>query len=69
MTEYDGQRKQFKITIPANDVQEIHRYRKGILKILNKVEIDQSDSALINDLKSVYELLNHLVIDDSLAEA
>ena len=69
MIKYDSQRKQFRITIPANDVQEIQKYRKGILKILNKVEVDKSDSALINDLKSVYELLNHLAIDESIAKA
>jgi len=64
MIEYDGKLRQFKITILVANEGDVKKYRDGILKILNKVEIDRNDLSLINDLKSVYELLNHLMVND-----
>ncbi len=46
-------------TIPAD---ELESYQKGILRLLSKVELDRCDETLKEDLKSIFRLLNHLVI-------
>jgi hypothetical protein len=65
MLSYNSDADQIKIVIPVSGIEEIHSYRKGIMGILKLVEIDESDEYLKENLKSVYQLLNHLSIDKS----
>ena len=39
---------------------ELKAYRKGILAVLSKVELDHCNESLKEDLKSVYKLLDQL---------
>ena len=54
----------FKFEMTSED--ELKNYRDGILAILNKVELNECDEFLMKNLKSVYQLLNHLNQDQFL---
>jgi hypothetical protein len=64
MVIHDVPNNQIRIEIPISSIEEVGRYRKSLLCILNRVEIDPGDLSFKNDLKSVYELLNHLIHED-----
>ena len=63
MIEYNQKENQLKITIPLSGIQELCDYQKGILGILRQIEIDKCGPKLTENLKSVYKLLDHLVLD------
>lgn len=52
------------IVIPSADLQDLRRFRKGLLSLLSKVKIENCDAELKENLKAVFELLSHLQIDD-----
>ncbi|MEO9485475.1 MAG: hypothetical protein ABJG47_18590 [Ekhidna sp.] len=52
-----------KILIPISN-QELYNSRKGILGLLRRVELDECDERLKEDLKSVFGLLNLLFVFD-----
>ena len=60
MIEYDKKENQLKIKIPISRTQELSDYKNGILRVLNKVEIDDCSPEMVYNLKSVYKLLEHL---------
>jgi hypothetical protein len=51
------------IEIPGANLQDLDRFRKSLLTILAKVNIENCDADFKESLKSVYELLSHLKID------
>lgn len=51
------------IVIPITNMDELTKYQCGLLGILRKVEVGNCDPGLKENLKSVYELLSHLVPD------
>lgn len=53
----------FRIIIPIADMDELSKYQRGLLGVLRKVEVGNCDPRLKENLKSVYELLSHLVPD------
>jgi hypothetical protein len=54
--------KTLSIEIP---IQELKNYQKGILGVLSKVKVDDLDSSSIEDVKSVYRLLDQLRSNDN----
>jgi hypothetical protein len=58
----------YKIPIPDFGIEEIHNYKKGIIGILGKIEIDINDELMKENLMSVYKLLNHLSQDKTKEE-
>jgi hypothetical protein len=54
------------IVIPDAGVQDLRRFRKGLLSILSKITIENCDSEFKENLKAVYELLSHLQIEEFL---
>jgi hypothetical protein len=61
---YNSYQNQLLITIPNAGVQDLYRFRKSLLSILAKVNIENCDTEFKESLKTVYELLSHLKIDD-----
>jgi hypothetical protein len=55
----------FKIVIPISDLEELANYQNGMLGILRKIEIDNRDPELTENLKYVYKLLMHLTSDQN----
>jgi hypothetical protein len=53
----------FRMVIPISSEDELTNYRKGIMALLRKVEIDDCDSELIENLKSVYDLLSRFRVE------
>lgn len=53
----------FRIVISIASMDELAKYQRGLLGVLGKVEVGNCDPRLKEDLKSVYELLSHLVPD------
>lgn len=51
------------VTIPVAGVDELHKYQKGLLAVLSEINIDTCDEELKENIKTVYQLLNHLLID------
>ena len=69
MIEFEEKTSQLKIIIPISGEDELARYRRGIMGVLRKIEVNNCDEALKENLKSVFELLSHLVPDnDSLID-
>lgn len=64
MMEFDETTSTLKIIIPVSSMDEVEKYHKGLLGVLRKIEIDNCDPTLRENLKSVYELLSHLTIDE-----
>lgn len=55
----------FRMVIPISSEDELTNYRRGIMALLRKVEIDDCDSELIENLKSVYDLLSRFQVEGS----
>ena len=64
MIEYNQKENQLKIKIPISGTQELRDYKNGILRVLNKIEIDDCSPELVYNLKSVYKLLEHLELHE-----
>ncbi len=63
MIEYNQNENQLTIKIPVAGIQELYAYQKSILALLGEIEIDKCSQSLIENLKSVYRLLGHLLLD------
>lgn len=63
MIELEEKSKKLRVVIPISNLEELEGYKKGIMGILHTIEIDGSDQVLMEHLKSVYDLLSHLVPD------
>lgn len=63
MVEFEETTSTLKIIIPVSSMDEVEKYHKGLLGILRKIEIDNCDPALKENLKSVYELLSHITTE------
>jgi len=60
MATFTSQEDPFCIIIPISDIDEIHQYKRSILNVLGKVNLDECDPESIDHVKVVYALLNHL---------
>ena len=63
MVEFDSVHQTFKISIPITDPQQASRYHQSLVRLLEKIEIDDNKPSFIEDLGCVYELLSHLLPD------
>ncbi len=52
------------VKLNIQDLDELRAYQKGLLNILSKVDTDDLDPTSIEDIKSVYKLLDRLRIID-----
>jgi hypothetical protein len=68
MIEYDTTNTPCKIVIPVSSPKEILRYQQGVLGILSKIGPRTIDLALKEDIKTVYNLLDHLHCKDNLEQ-
>ncbi|TPN87930.1 hypothetical protein [Aquimarina algicola] len=59
--------KDCQVLIKFSDIQEVQAFKNSIMGVLSKVEIDRCDKVLINDLKSVYKLLDQLSTHQTIA--
>lgn len=64
MIEYSQKETQLKITIPLSGIQELCDYKNGTLGVLKNIEIDDCSRELVDNLKSVYKLLEQLELDE-----
>lgn len=53
----------FRIVIPISDMEELANYQNGLMGVLSKVEVDNCNPQLQENLNYVYELLSHLIPD------
>lgn len=51
------------IAIPFSDPEELRQYQRGIINLLSKVEIDDCNAGVRDDIKSLYKLLSFLMND------
>lgn len=60
MVIHNSRKNYLTIIIPNAGIPELMIYRDALLRILSKIVINPSDLELRNNLKAVYDLLNHL---------
>lgn len=60
---YDKNDKKLAITIPIENIAELHNYQKSLLGVLAEIKIKECSEILKDDIKTVYKLLNHLLLD------
>lgn len=53
-----------KIIIPVSSEKEVLRYQQGLLGILSTIELKSIGPVLREDVKAVYNLLNHIQCAD-----
>ena len=66
MIEYNQRENLLTVKISVAGIGELYAYQKSVLRILNKIEINECDKTSQNDLKSIYELLGHISPDKNL---
>jgi len=52
-----------RIVILVSGMEELAKYQKGLMGVLRKIEVDNCDPVLKENLTYVYELLSHLIPD------
>lgn len=62
MNEFIDNKKEMHISIPIANLEEVAGYRRSILHLLSKIEIESSDSATRDCVKDLYKLLTHMMI-------
>lgn len=65
MISYNQTKNEIELTIPVAGIAELYSYQKGLLAILSEIKINELDDELEENLKSVYQLLGHLLLDHS----
>jgi hypothetical protein len=65
MIEFDADKKLFNISILVSDIKQVGRYHQSIVNLLERIEIDENTSSLMEDLDCVYELMSHLLPDQA----
>ncbi|MEM6831650.1 MAG: hypothetical protein AAGA66_13025 [Bacteroidota bacterium] len=63
MISYNQNENELQVTIPVEGIQELYAYQKGLLGVLGEIQIAGCDEKLRENLKSVYQLLSHLLLD------
>lgn len=66
MVELNREKKVLKVCIPASGPEDAQRYHRSILKILQKIEVDDCEPGIREDLNNIYELLSHLLTSSEL---
>lgn len=63
MVIHDPDKNLLRIEIPISNVEELCRYQKGLLNLLKRIHIEKCDPQFKDDLKAVYELLSHILME------
>lgn len=63
MISYNQQKNELEIKLPVNGIAELYSYQNGLLGILKEIQINECSNSLKENLKSVYKLLSHLLLD------
>lgn len=63
MIKYNAILSQLEIHIPNKDFADLERYRRGLLRILAEIPIEECKQDFKDDLKAVYEILDYLMYD------
>lgn len=63
MIRYNSLENQLQIIIANSGLEELYRYQKGLLSILSTIEVESCSPDLREDIKAVYSLLSHLLLD------
>ena len=64
MIEFSTDKKQLRICIPVSNLGAIDRYHQSIVNLLDRIEIDDCNPAQRENLKTIYELLSHLHLNE-----
>ena len=54
------------IEIPNSNQQDLSNYRRSILEMLSKIEIEESNAEFNTHLKTIYDLLSRLSANEKL---
>jgi hypothetical protein len=60
MISYNCRSNRLEIITPNADEEDLLRYREGLLSILQEITIENCDPDFKENLKAVYEILDHL---------
>ena len=63
MVKYNSILSQLEIHIPHKDFTDLLRYRKGLLRMLAEISIEDCKQDFKDDLIAVYEILDYLMYD------
>lgn len=66
MIVHDPSKNQLKIEIPLTGLDDLSKYQNALLSMLRRVSIDKNDYQFKEDLKTVYSLLSHTLLDKGL---
>ncbi|MEO9805261.1 MAG: hypothetical protein ABJF04_18530 [Reichenbachiella sp.] len=65
MVSYNQNKNTLEVNISVPGICELYDYQKGLLGILGEIQINDCDELLKENLKSVYKLLGHLLLDSN----
>ncbi|MBT1700281.1 hypothetical protein KK083_25565 [Fulvivirgaceae bacterium PWU4] len=68
MIKYNKANNPSKIVIPVSSPEEVLRYQQGIAGVLATIELRSITPALKEDIKVVYNLLDHMQCKDNLKQ-
>lgn len=60
---YNDTIRQLEFVIPNRGPDDLQRYRKGLLRVLAEINIENCTSEMKDDLKAVYEILDFILSD------
>ncbi|GAB5525333.1 MAG: hypothetical protein Roseis2KO_32050 [Roseivirga sp.] len=69
MVEFDLSDDSITIKIPVRDVPELRAYQRSLMLLLKKVDISEEDEAMVEAVKKVYALLQHLTPEESTSQS
>ncbi|MBL6446349.1 hypothetical protein JMN32_08520 [Fulvivirga sp. 29W222] len=63
MITYNQDKKELKVIVPLESITELHSYQRGLLGVLAEIQIKECSETLKGNIKSVYKLLKHFLLD------
>lgn len=69
MVEFDLSDDSITIKIPVRDVPELRAYQRSLMLLLKKVDISEEDEAMVEAVKKIYVLLQHLTPEESTSQS
>lgn len=69
MVQFDLSDDRITIKIPVKDVPELRSYQRSLMLLLKKVDISEEDEVMMEAVKKVYTLLQHLTPEQSTSQS
>lgn len=69
MVQFDLSDDRITIKIPVKDVPELRSYQQSLMLLLKKVDISEEDEVMMEAVKKVYKLLQHLTPEQSTSQS